>query len=172
MSRLLFTTWVACSAAAFLFGCGTGKSRVVARHEGGTNIETHQLVVFPIGRVPDATNRPQNIATNSDETATNPIVRQYDGKVIATIEKRWDELLAPLSSYSSKGTVVLGFRLHVDGTVADLQVVRSTMDERITSICKKAVLDPAPFANWPEEMRREFTNDSRNVRFTFYFDNP
>jgi TonB family protein len=172
MCRLLLTAAVAVSSVILLFGCGTGRTQLAERHDGGTNFETRQPTVLPAGRMPEADNRSQDTATNSDEAVTNSIVRQYDAVAIATIEKRWDELLAPLSSYSSKGTVVLEFRMHADGTVTDLQVVRSRMNRRITSICKKAVLDSAPFAIWPDEMRREFTNDSRKVRFTFNFDNP
>jgi len=169
--RLLLVVGITFSTAILLFGCGTGAKPVGARNDGGTNIETSQRSVFSTGKIPETDNHAPTLATNSDDDATNPIVRQYNAAVIAKIEKRWDELLARLwPSHWSNGTVVVEFRFHADGTVTELQVVHSTMNWRLNSICKKAVVDPAPFAVWPDEMRRELTNDSRKIRFTFYFE--
>ena len=67
------------------------------------------------------------------------------------------------------GKVVLKFRLHYDGRVTDLGVTEHTVDELLSLLCQKAVLDPAPFARWPSDMRRMNGEDFRDVQFTFYY---
>jgi hypothetical protein len=40
----------------------------------------------------------------------------------------------------------------------------------LTYMCKAAVLDPAPYEHWPNDMRRTIGSDKREVRFTFYYE--
>ena len=93
----------------------------------------------------------------------------YDAAVIEAISQRWYALLDERSYASdSRGKVVLRFQLHYDGRVTDMNVAENSSSEMLGLICQKAVLDPAPFAAWPTEMRRVL-GEVRNIQFTFYY---
>ena len=92
----------------------------------------------------------------------------YDARLIAAIQNRWNQSLN-LHYVPSVGQVVLTFNLWSDGKVTNVQVERKTVDELLALKCKIAVEDPAPYEPWPEKMRDEIGSDRRFVRFTFYY---
>jgi hypothetical protein len=93
----------------------------------------------------------------------------YDAALVEAISQRWFTLLDARDYASdSRGKVVLQFRLHYDGRVTEMHVAESTAGEVLSLICQKAVLDPAPFAAWPSDMRRTL-GDIRSIQFTFYY---
>lgn len=93
----------------------------------------------------------------------------YDAQLIAAISQRWYALLNARDYASdSRGKVVVVFLLHRDGRVTEVSVGENSTTEMLGLICQKAVLDPAPYAPWPLEMRRAF-GDSRRIQFTFYY---
>jgi hypothetical protein len=93
----------------------------------------------------------------------------YDAALIDAISHRWYSLL-DARDYASdrRGKVVLQFSLHADGRVTGMNVAENTAGEVLGLICEKAVLDPAPFAAWPSDMRR-MMGETRNIQFTFYY---
>jgi hypothetical protein len=95
---------------------------------------------------------------------------QYDEMLIGAISQRWFDLLEE-RHYASEvhGHVVLQFTLHYDGRVTDMKVVENTVNETLSLLCQKAVLDPAPFDRWTTEMRLKFEGDVRTLRFAFYY---
>ncbi len=93
----------------------------------------------------------------------------YDAALVEAISQRWFSLLDQRDYASdSRGKVVLHFSLHYDGRITDMSVAENTSGDVLGLICEKAVLDPAPFAVWPMEMRR-IMGDTRNIQFTFYY---
>ena len=93
----------------------------------------------------------------------------YDAALVEAISQRWFTLLDQREYASdSRGKVVLQFRLHFNGRVTDMNVAENTAGEVLGLICQKAVLDPAPFATWPSDMRRTL-GETRNIQFTFYY---
>ncbi len=93
----------------------------------------------------------------------------YDAALVEAISQRWFSLLDARDYASdSRGKVVLQFRLHYDGRVTDMNMAENTAGDVLGLICQKAVLDPAPFASWPSDMRRTL-GDTRNIQFTFYY---
>ena len=93
----------------------------------------------------------------------------YDAALVEAISQRWFTLLDEREYASdSRGKVVLQFHLHYDGRVTDMNMADNTAGEVLGLICQKAVLDPAPFAVWPSDMRRTL-GDTRNIQFTFYY---
>lgn len=93
----------------------------------------------------------------------------YDRALIEAISQRWFTLLDQREYASdSRGKVVLQFHLHYDGRITDMNESECTAGEVLGLICQKAVLDPAPFAAWPSDMRRTL-GDVRNIQFTFYY---
>ena len=128
----------------------------------------------------------QRLATNAERSKQDGGVRErnvvssldaigspfgaYDATIVAAIQERWYGLLEERNYASDKtGKVVLEFRLNYDGRVTDMKVVENTVDEILCLLCQKAIMDPAPFARWPSDMRRMANADYRDVRFTFYY---
>ncbi len=94
----------------------------------------------------------------------------YDRAIIVAIQNRWFDLLDMRGfGHEMSGRVVLDFRLHYDGRVSGMSVAENTVDEMLSLLCQRAVMDPAPYARWPSDMRRMIGADYRDVRFTFYY---
>ena len=93
----------------------------------------------------------------------------YDAALVEAISQRWFTLLDEREYASdSRGKVVLRFHLHYDGRITEMKMADNTAGEVLGLICQKAVLDPAPFAAWPSDMRRTL-GDTRSIQFTFYY---
>ena len=92
----------------------------------------------------------------------------YDARLIAAIQNRWNQILDQYY-LPSVGQVVLTFNLWSDGKVTNVQVERSTVNTILALKCERAVKEPSPYAPWPEKMHDEIGSDRRFVRFTFYY---
>ena len=72
------------------------------------------------------------------------------------------------------GQVVAAFKLHADGTISDIKVIKSTVGPEYVSACEKAISTSFPYKPWSEEMRnksqKESGRDDRDVTFTFNYD--
>jgi hypothetical protein len=116
----------------------------------------------------DAGVRQKNIVSSLD--AIGSPFGAYDAAIVAAIQERWYALLEERSYASDRaGKVVLEFRLNYDGRVTDMKVAHNSVDEILCLLCQKSILDPAPFARWPSDMRRMAGGDFREVRFTFFY---
>ena len=94
----------------------------------------------------------------------------YDAEVIAAVQNRWYYLLDSRDFARDRtGKVVLEFRLNYDGRITEMKVAENSVDELLCLLCQKAILDPAPYARWPSDMRRLVGADYREVRFTFFY---
>ncbi|MBM3839603.1 MAG: hypothetical protein FJ398_16865 [Verrucomicrobia bacterium] len=94
----------------------------------------------------------------------------YDQAIIEAIQNHWFNLLDDRNFVGNDtGKVVLTFRLNSDGSVTQMGVTESTVNDILEIICRKAVQQPAPFGPWPSDMRRLIGADYREVRFTFYY---
>jgi hypothetical protein len=93
----------------------------------------------------------------------------YDRALIEAVQYRWYSLLDQHNYASdSRGKVMLQFHLHYDGRVTDMNVAENSAGEMLGLLCQKAIMDPAPFAAWPSDMRRLLGN-TRSIQFTFYY---
>lgn len=93
----------------------------------------------------------------------------YDAAFIEAVQQRWYDLLDSSRFTQQSGKVVLEFRLMYDGRIADMKVNGNDVGELLGLLCQRAVLDPAPFARWPSDMRRAIGQNYREVTFTFYY---
>ena len=91
----------------------------------------------------------------------------YDAALIAAVQKRWYDLLSDRAT--PRGKAVVHFRLHFDGRVTDVKMAECDVGELFGLFCQKAIVDPAPYARWPSDMRRQLEADYRDVKFTFYY---
>ena len=93
----------------------------------------------------------------------------YDREFISAVQQCWYQLLEDRSTVP--GRIVVEFHLNYDGRITDLKVVENTTrNSMLELICTGAIEKPSPYRKWPTEMRRELKGDSREVRFTFYYE--
>jgi hypothetical protein len=109
------------------------------------------------------------IATTATEArAMDSPFGKYDIVFKQKINKRWHEILkADPPTNEKPGKVVLTFYLHFDGKVTHLEVALSEVGDQLTLACKRAILESAPFATWPDEMKRMVGATYREVTFSF-----
>jgi len=93
----------------------------------------------------------------------------YDAAFIAAVQQRWYDLLDSSQFAQRSGKVVLEFRLTYDGRITDLKVSDNEVGEILSLLCQRAILDPAPYARWPDDMRRMIGGNYREVTFTFFY---
>lgn len=93
----------------------------------------------------------------------------YDLAFIRAVEQRWYTLLDTTSFVQRSGKVVLEFKLHSDGRVTELKAQTNEVGEILGLLCQRAIVDPAPYAPWPSDMRRMIGDNVREVTFTFYY---
>ncbi len=94
----------------------------------------------------------------------------YDEAFISAVTERWYQLLdSQQFALDRTGKVMLSFHLNYDGTITGMEVSQSNVGELLTTLCEDAINDPAPYALWPEDMRREIGANYRDITFTFYY---
>lgn len=109
-----------------------------------------------------------SLESNMDVKATP--FGSYDAAFIAAVQARWFNLLDERDFVQNRaGKVVIEFRLNKDGRITDLRVDENEVTEMLGWLCERAILDPAPYAPFPPDLKRLLRNDYRDVRFTFYY---
>jgi len=93
----------------------------------------------------------------------------YDAALIAAVQRRWYDLIDASAVAPRPGRVVVQFTLHEDGRVTDARIAEQEVGEILSLYCRKAITDPAPYAPFPEGMRRLMDRNFREVRFTFHY---
>ncbi|MCX6925828.1 MAG: energy transducer TonB [Verrucomicrobia bacterium] len=162
-----------------VFGC-----IAVAQAEDGSSTNTDRPRSIHAARViKQSWMRPdQNWGTNAVILGTNALTllpsldikeRQfgpYYKALMKAVEERWIGLLEQRDYLPQKaGSVVLEFKLHRDGRVTDMKVVDSTVNEVLCLICQKSVVDPCPFARWPNEMQQSIGSEQCTLTLTFKY---
>jgi len=94
----------------------------------------------------------------------------YDAAFIQAVTQRWYDLLDSRQfARDRSGKVVLRFHLNYDGSISDMKVMQNSVGDLLGYVCQKAVMDPAPYAQWPMDMRAMVGLDYREITFTFYY---
>lgn len=94
----------------------------------------------------------------------------YDAAFIQAVTQRWYDLLDSRQfSRDRTGKVAIEFHLNYDGSITDMKVVQNTVGDLLCYVCQKAVMDPAPYAKWPSDMRLLVGAEYREITFTFYY---
>lgn len=94
---------------------------------------------------------------------------QYDAEFIAAVEQAWHNLLENNQLSQRSGRVVLEFKLNADGRITNMKVDGNEVGEILGMLCQRAVQDPAPYPRWPADMRRVIGSNTREIRFTFFY---
>ena len=94
---------------------------------------------------------------------------EYDAAFIAAVEQAWYNLLENNLLSQRSGRVVLEFKLNSDGRITEMKVQGNEVGEILGMICRNAVELPAPYPKWPSDMRRMIGSNTREIRFTFFY---
>jgi hypothetical protein len=128
--------------------------------------QTHQMPGLQMKQ--EGGTRHAALVSSLDVKAT--LFGDYDAKFIAAVQQRWYDLLDSRQfAMDRSGKVVLQFHLNYDGSIADMKVMDNTVGDLLGYVCQKAVMDPAPYATWPSDMRRIIGENYREITFTFYY---
>jgi hypothetical protein len=112
----------------------------------------------------------RRLEINSLDARATPF-GEYDRELIEAVTSRWYNLLdSKQFSRDGTGRVVIDFRLDYNGHISGLTIVNSDVNDLLAYVCRKSISDPAPFAQWPTDMRRLIGADYRDIRFTFYYE--
>lgn len=93
----------------------------------------------------------------------------YSQRMMEAIQSTWWALIDRARFETvTRGSVVIRFRLCRDGTVIDVEIVRASVPQILAYACKDAVMAPAPFDVWREDMVALFGED-QEVTLTFHY---
>lgn len=93
----------------------------------------------------------------------------YDKLIVRAVQSRWYALIEKNGLYERSGEVTIHFQLLADGAVTNAEVKSTSAGEILALFCQKAIVESAPFAPWPEQLRVYLGNEPRDVDFTFYY---
>jgi hypothetical protein len=99
----------------------------------------------------------------------SPAISLYDARMVSLIKKKWTEAIRDVHVKGSRA-VDVHFKLHPDGQVSDLRMVKSDLEpalQPINELCLKVIVDCSPFERWPEEMQRTLEGKPRDITFRF-----
>lgn len=95
---------------------------------------------------------------------------KYDAAFVQAVTQHWYDLLdSQKFAEDRSGKVTLRFHLNYDGTISDMEVLENTVGELLSYVCQEAVVEPAPYEQWPDDMRRMVGANFREITFTFYY---
>ncbi len=94
----------------------------------------------------------------------------YQQRMIEAISHQWNLLGRNLSFLSADiGThVVVSFVLHADGNITEYRTLHTSSSRAATLLVQDAVMSPAPFGLWTEDMVRVL-GESQDIRITFFY---
>ena len=93
----------------------------------------------------------------------------YTQRMMEAIQSSWWDIIERSRFESiTRGSVVIRFRLHRDGTVTDAEILLSEVPRIMSLACKDSVMAPAPFDSWRPDMVAMFGEDD-TVTITFHY---
>lgn len=129
-----------------------------------------QLAMMPGQKMKQEGGVQRHLSISTLDAISTPF-GEYDRELIDAIQSHWNQLLERMQFAEDRtGTVVIQFTLSHTGRILDLQVQHSTVDEVLKYACERAIEEPAPFREWPPDMRRLIGADTREITFTFYYE--
>jgi outer membrane biosynthesis protein TonB len=109
-----------------------------------------------------------NIQFQTSLAVRGTALGSYENAFVTAVKERWYTLINDRNP-SQSGRVRLEFVIHSDGRISDMKVLNNEVGDFYGLVCKQAVFDPAPYAEWPPEMKRELQSDQWKVTFTFWY---
>jgi hypothetical protein len=109
-----------------------------------------------------------NVQLQSSLSVRSTAVGNYENALVTAVKERWYALLEDHRP-SLSGSVRVEFVIHPNGSITDLKYLKNEMGEYFGGVCLEAISDPAPYGEWPPEMKRELQLDRWKVSFTFWY---
>ncbi len=95
----------------------------------------------------------------------------YDKQIVDAVTDKWYAMLdSGHFAQDRTGKVVVHFKLKYDGTILEMITSENTVGISLAYVCREAIAEAAPFAQWPSDMRRQIGVSFRDLRFTFYYE--
>jgi outer membrane biosynthesis protein TonB len=94
----------------------------------------------------------------------------YTQRMMEAIQSSWWSIIER-SRFEGvvRGSVVVRFRLHRDGTVTDTQILGTEVTRVMSLACKDAVMAPAPYDIWRADMVAMYgESDTVTINFHYY----
>lgn len=93
----------------------------------------------------------------------------YTQRMMEAIQSSWWSIIEKSKFETvARGRVVVQFKIYRDGSVVDVQILRSEVPQILALACKDAVQAPAPFDSWREDMVALFgEEDIVVINFTY-----
>jgi len=166
-------TWLALAVSgAWIVGCrhmpledGQGMSA-----QFGGDPATNVMIV-PAWAAPGTTAGTRPPTNAPAEAAAAPKTfpfPDYDQRVAKHVHDRWLMLLKSQTSVPYAGRVEVEFSLTPEGYVFGWRTASEDLPPSIQDLCKRAIVEVAPFPKWTEEMKRKIGSNARLVHFTFH----
>ena len=93
----------------------------------------------------------------------------YTQRMLEAIQSSWWSIIERSRFEGlSRGSVIVRFRLHRDGTVTDAQILGSEVTRVMSLACKDAVMAPAPYDIWRADMVAMY-GESDTVTINFHY---
>ena len=95
---------------------------------------------------------------------------EYDRAIVQAVTQRWYDLLeSHRFSDDRTGKVTVRFKLLPDGSIIEVSLAENNVGQMLGYVCAESVQEVAPFAKWPDDMRRAINANFREISFTFYY---
>ena len=94
----------------------------------------------------------------------------YTQRMLEAIQSSWWSIIERSRFEGlSRGSVIVRFRLHRDGTVTGAQILGSEVTRVMSLACKDAVMAPAPYDIWRADMVAMYgESDTVTINFLYY----
>ena len=95
--------------------------------------------------------------------------KNFDTAFINKVEQKWFDLIDKDTSPIHHGAILLRFKMMADGQISEMTVSKNTAGSEEAIMCRKAILEPAPYGHCPTELLKKFGGDHRDIQFSFYY---
>lgn len=109
-----------------------------------------------------------NAPIRINQPVVNPF-KVYDAAFVGAISNQWFKTVSALPVPPPAGAVVVAFQLNLDGSINDLQVVKSTMTDNFNALCTNVIQTASPFGSWTDDMRKACPDGYRDIHYNFNF---
>ena len=94
----------------------------------------------------------------------------YTQRMLEAIQSTWWSIIERSRFEGvARGSVIVRFRLHRDGTVTDAQILGSEVTQVMSLACKDAVMAPAPYDIWRADMVAMYgESDTVTINFIYH----
>ena len=94
----------------------------------------------------------------------------YTQRMLEAIQSTWWSIIERSRFEGvTRGSVIVRFRLHRDGTVTDAQILGSEVTRVMSLACKDAVMAPAPYDIWRADMVAMYgESDTVTINFIYH----